>query len=75
MASLVQRDSALLLHGHHLGLLLQAAHDAIHSSQEMVLGHYGSRIAGCYQGSLITYIGYVGTAEARCLAGQEVDIE
>ena len=74
MAGLVDGYRALLLLGHHLRLLLQTADDTVHSVQEVLLAHLVTVVAGGYQGSLIAYVGNVGTREARRLTGQEVNV-
>ena len=75
MTSLVQGNGALLLHGHHLGLLLQTTDDTVHGSKEVILAHCALSVTGCYEGCLVADIGNVGTGKTGCLAGEEIKVE
>ena len=72
---LVDSDGALLLGGHHLGLLLQTADDAVHSVEEVLLGDGFLVVAGGDQGGLVADVGNVSAGESRSLTRQEVDVE
>ena len=75
MAGLVDGYRAFLLLGHHLGLLLQSANDAVHGIEEVLLAHFLTVMAGSYQRGLVAHIGNIGTRETRRLAGQEIHIK
>ena len=61
-------NGALLVVGHHLGLLLQSADDAVYGIEEVLLAYCLLVVTRSYKGSLIAYICYVGTRESWCLA-------
>ena len=71
----VQGDGTFLVLGHHLGLLLQTAYDAVHGRDEIVLSYTLLAVACRYQRRLVAHIGDVGTAEAGRLTCQQVDVE
>ena len=75
MTGFVKSDGALFLLGHHLGLLLQTAYDAIYSGDEVLLRDSLLAVARCNQCGLVADVGDVRTAEARRLARQQVYVE
>ena len=74
MARLVQGDGPLLVGRHHLGLLLQSAHNAVDGRQEILLAHCRLSVAGRNQSRLVAHVGDVRPAESRSLPGQQVYI-
>ena len=74
MACLVIGDGAFLLFRHDLVLALQTSYDAVHRVHEVLLGHFLTSAAGCYQRCLVAYIRYVGTRETGGLFAQEINI-
>ena len=65
---------AFLRGGHHLGLLLQSADDAVYGVEEVLLLHALLAVARCYESRLVADIGNVGTRESRSLACQHLHI-
>ena len=74
MTGLMEGDASLLVGSHHLGLLFQSTHDAVYGIEEVLLANSLLVVAGGDEGSLVAYVGDVGSRESRCLAGQEVDV-
>ena len=72
MAGLVDGYGALLVGGHHLGLLLQTADDAVYGVEEVLLAHMGAVVTGGDEGSLVADIGDVGAGKSGGMAGKEV---
>ena len=74
MAGFMDGDAALLLLGHHLGLLLQTTDDTVDGIEEILLAHFLTVMTGGNQRGLVADIGNIGSREAGCLTGEEVDI-
>ena len=71
----VDGDGTLLVGGHDLGLFLQAAYDAVNGTEEIFLGDSCVGVTGCNQCGFVADVGYVGSAEAGCLARQEIQVK
>ena len=73
VAGLVVGDGAFFVLSDYLALLLQAADNPIHSSQEVLLidGHFV--VTSCNQRGLVADVGDVGTRETGSLTSQEIN--
>ena len=67
VSRLVESDGAFLLLSHDLVLALQSSYNTIDGVHEVLFTDFLPSAARCYQCRLVTYIGYIGAREARCL--------
>ena len=74
MTGLMDGDAALLLLGHHLGLLLQTTDDTVDGIEEILFAYFLTVMTGGNQRGLVADIGDIGSREAGRLTGEEVDI-
>ena len=75
VSGLVDGYGALLVGRHHLRLLLQSAHYAVHGVEEVLFLH-GLLVVPCgYQRGLVADVGNVGSGESRGLAREIVDVD
>ena len=70
MTRFVKSDGMLFLGSHDSGLLFQTADDTIYCIQEILFANCTLFVTGSNQGSFVTYIGNVCTAESWCLSSQ-----
>ena len=75
VSGLVDGDGAFFLLGHHLRGLLQTADNAVHGIDEVLFAHLFRAVACGNEGRFVADVGDVGAREARCLPGEEFDIE
>ena len=73
MSSLVVCYCAFFGFRNNLVLLLQSADYAVNGIEKVLLVDFLLVVSCCDEGSLVAYVGDVGTAETRCLLGKEVD--
>ena len=74
VSRLVVRDYFFFFRGNELGLLFEAADDAIHGIQKVLLLDDLLVLACGHQGGFVAHVGDVCSAKTRGLAREELDV-